>query len=37
VPETFVVDAAGIIRYQHIGPIEPGDVNMILAKLGAAR
>jgi cytochrome c biogenesis protein CcmG/thiol:disulfide interchange protein DsbE len=37
VPETFVVDAAGIIRYQHIGPIEPGDVNVILAKLGAAR
>jgi cytochrome c biogenesis protein CcmG/thiol:disulfide interchange protein DsbE len=37
VPETFVVDATGIIRYQHIGPIEPGDVNTILAKLGAAR
>ena len=22
VPETFVVDGTGIIRYQHIGPIE---------------
>lgn len=37
VPETFVVDATGTIRYQHIGPIEPGDVDTILAKLGAAR
>ena len=23
VPETFIVDGKGIIRYQHIGPIEP--------------
>jgi cytochrome c biogenesis protein CcmG/thiol:disulfide interchange protein DsbE len=37
VPETFVVDSAGTIRYQHIGPIEPTDVDTILAKLGAAR
>ncbi|UVO53489.1 DsbE family thiol:disulfide interchange protein [Sphingomonas sp. SUN039] len=37
VPETFVVDGAGMIRYQHIGPIGPGDVDTILAKLGAAR
>jgi cytochrome c biogenesis protein CcmG/thiol:disulfide interchange protein DsbE len=37
VPETFVVDGKGTIRYQHIGPIEPGDVDTILAKLGAAR
>lgn len=37
VPETFVVDGTGTIRYQHIGPIEPGDVDTILAKLGAAR
>jgi cytochrome c biogenesis protein CcmG/thiol:disulfide interchange protein DsbE len=37
VPETFVVDATGTIRYQHIGPIEPDDVDTILAKLGAAR
>ena len=26
VPETFVVDGRGIIRMQHIGPIEPDDV-----------
>lgn len=33
VPETFVVDAHGVIRYQHIGAIMPEDVPMILAKL----
>lgn len=27
VPETFVVDADGIIRYKHIGPITPDDVD----------
>ena len=37
VPETFVVDGTGTIRYQHIGPIEHTDVGIILAKLGAAR
>ena len=31
VPESFVVDGRGIIRYQHIGPIEASDVPMILA------
>lgn len=33
VPESFIVDSKGIIRYQHIGPIEPGDVPRILAQL----
>jgi len=37
VPESFVVDGKGIIRYQHIGPIEAGDVPTILAKLEQAR
>ncbi len=37
VPETFVVDGTGVIRYQHIGPIELTDVDTLLAKLGAAR
>jgi cytochrome c biogenesis protein CcmG/thiol:disulfide interchange protein DsbE len=37
VPESFVVDGKGIIRYQHIGPIEAADVPMILAKLEQAR
>ena len=37
VPESFVVDGRGIIRYQHVGPIEPSDVPMILAQLEQAR
>ena len=37
VPETFVVDARGIIRHQHIGEITPNDVPVILAKLSEAR
>jgi cytochrome c biogenesis protein CcmG/thiol:disulfide interchange protein DsbE len=37
VPESFVVDGGGVIRYQHIGPIEVGDVPMILAKLEQAK
>ncbi len=24
-PETFVVDAGGVVRYKHIGPISPND------------
>jgi cytochrome c biogenesis protein CcmG/thiol:disulfide interchange protein DsbE len=37
VPESFVVDGAGVIHYQHIGPIEAGDVPMILAKMEQAK
>jgi cytochrome c biogenesis protein CcmG/thiol:disulfide interchange protein DsbE len=37
VPESFIVDGRGVIRYQHIGPIERSDVPMILAKLEQAR
>jgi cytochrome c biogenesis protein CcmG/thiol:disulfide interchange protein DsbE len=37
VPESFVIDGKGVIRYQHIGAIEPSDVSMILAKLEQAR
>ena len=37
VPETFIVDGAGIIRYQHMGPIEPGDVPVILGEWEKAR
>ena len=36
VPETFVIDADGIIRYQHIGPVMERDVPQILAQLRAA-
>ena len=37
VPETFIVDSRGIIRYQHVGPIETGDVSTILDRLRSAR
>lgn len=37
VPESFVVDGKGVIRYQHIGPIEAPDVPLILQKLEQAR
>jgi cytochrome c biogenesis protein CcmG/thiol:disulfide interchange protein DsbE len=37
VPESFIVDGKGVIRYQHIGPIEHSDVGLILAKLEQAR
>lgn len=36
VPETFVVDGKGIIRYQHIGEIRPEHVPMLLQKLKEA-
>ena len=36
-PESFVVDGKGVIRYQHIGPIEAKDMPLILAKLGQAK
>src|SRR5260221_4843948 len=37
VPESFIVDGKGTIRYQQIGPIEARDVPMILAKLDQAK
>lgn len=37
VPESFVVDGRGVIRHQHIGPIEPGEVGAILAEVEKAR
>ena len=37
VPETFVIDGKGVIRFQHIGPIKPEDVPGILAKLDEVR
>ncbi len=36
VPESFVIDGKGVIRYQHIGDIRPDQVPMILAKLREA-
>jgi cytochrome c biogenesis protein CcmG/thiol:disulfide interchange protein DsbE len=36
VPETFVIDGAGVIRYQHLGEIRESDVAMLLEKLEEA-
>ena len=37
VPESFIVDGKGVIRYQQIGAIDASDVPMILSKLEQAR
>ena len=37
VPESFIVDGGGTIRYQHVGPILPQDVETVLAELEKAR
>ena len=36
VPETYVIDGKGVIRYQHIGDITPDDVPRLQAKLAEA-
>ena len=37
VPESFVVDGRGIIRYQHVGAIMRQDIETVLAELEKAR
>ena len=37
VPESFVVDGRGIIRYQHIGAVQTSDVRVLLARLAEAQ
>lgn len=37
VPESFLVDGDGVIRYQHIGPIAPEQVPEIMAEWEKAR
>ncbi|MDB5612760.1 MAG: DsbE family thiol:disulfide interchange protein [Devosia sp.] len=38
VPETFVVDANGVITFKHVGPLSPADVeNTLLPAILAAR
>lgn len=37
VPESFIIDGRGIIRYQHMGPIEPDDVPELLSQWEAAK
>ena len=36
VPETYVIDGHGVIRYQHIGDIRADDVPMLLGRLKEA-
>lgn len=36
VPESFIIDTRGVIRYQHIGEIREEDVAMILQRLAEA-
>ena len=33
VPETFVIDAQGMIRHQHIGPLTPADLERVILPL----
>lgn len=37
VPETFLVDGRGIIRMEHIGPIEPREMAEVMRAVEAAR
>lgn len=38
VPETFIVDGNGIIRFKYVGPIAPADIeNVILSELESAK
>ena len=37
VPESFIVDGKGVIRYQHLGPIETSDIPLILTRLEQAK
>jgi cytochrome c biogenesis protein CcmG/thiol:disulfide interchange protein DsbE len=37
VPETFVIDGRGVIRYQHIGAIAESDLPVLLAQYEAAQ
>ena len=37
VPESFVVDGHGIIRYQHVGAVEAADMALIMRELEQAK
>ena len=37
VPESFIVDGRGIIRYQHVGAVDAADIPLLLAELEKAR
>ncbi|MDH5184952.1 MAG: hypothetical protein OEX12_13800 [Gammaproteobacteria bacterium] len=29
-PETFIIDKAGVVRYKHTGPVSPQDLQQII-------
>ena len=37
VPESFIVDGRGVIRFQHVGPITAADLPLIRAEMEKAR
>ncbi|WP_205481656.1 DsbE family thiol:disulfide interchange protein [Sphingomonas arenae] len=37
VPESFIIDGSGVIRYQHVGPLTDADLPTILTELEKAR
>lgn len=37
VPESFIIDGKGVIRFQHIGPIAPDQIPEILRRMEAAQ
>jgi cytochrome c biogenesis protein CcmG/thiol:disulfide interchange protein DsbE len=37
VPESFIIDGKGVVRYQHMGPIEPDDLPAVLREWEAAK
>ena len=37
VPETFVIDGQGVIRYQHLGPVLDKDIPVLMAELEKAQ
>ncbi len=37
VPESFVVDGRGVIRYQHVGAVEAADMALIMRELEQAK
>jgi cytochrome c biogenesis protein CcmG/thiol:disulfide interchange protein DsbE len=37
VPQTFVIDGRGVIRFQHVGDIQDEDIPDLLVALRAAR
>ncbi|MEO5774934.1 MAG: DsbE family thiol:disulfide interchange protein [Sphingomicrobium sp.] len=37
VPESFIVDGHGVVRFQHVGPIRSEDIGTVLSEMEKAR